>query len=77
VELGGEADVGVVEGDEEEGEALLDVDEEDAGLLVEFWGMVSGEGAGRQAGRQASYPRSRRSARSAVRGSCTSGRSSR
>jgi hypothetical protein len=31
-----EANVGFVEGDEEEGEDLMDIDEEDGGLLIEF-----------------------------------------
>jgi hypothetical protein len=40
-EFAGEVHVGFVEGDEEEGEDLMDIDEEDAGFLVEFclgWG---------------------------------------
>lgn len=32
----GQADVGFVEGDEEKGEYLMDIDEEDRGFLVEF-----------------------------------------
>jgi hypothetical protein len=33
----GQADVGLVEGDEEEGEDLVDFDEQDGRLLVEFY----------------------------------------
>lgn len=37
VQFGGQADIGLVEGDKEEGENLVDFDEEDPGFLVEFW----------------------------------------
>ena len=36
LQFGSEVDIGFVEGDEEEGEDLLDVDEENLGLLVVF-----------------------------------------
>ena len=37
LQFGCEVDIGFVEGDEEEGEDLLDFDEKNLGLLVVFW----------------------------------------